>query len=118
MRRLIRVGDDVSALPQFCQGEPPGLRLIHPHVRRELYTFGLRVMTNDGELIVDCAETRSQACAVRQTTLHQKGEGEDNRHIIFIDDTHALLLPINGPSISVRGNTNNDSMGFSRGIWN
>src|SRR5512145_641675 len=94
MRGPARIGDDVSALAQFCQDEPPGLWLINPHIGWDLYPLGLRIMTNDGELIARRAETGSQACAVGQTTLHQKGEGDINRQIFFLDDASTFLLLI------------------------
>src|SRR5262245_4634963 len=94
MRRITRIGDDVSALAQFGQDRPPGLRLIHPHIGWDLYPLDLRIMTNDGELIARRAETGSQACAVRQTTLHQKGEGDINRQIFLLDDASTLLFLI------------------------
>ena len=54
--------------------------------------FDLRVMSNDAELIVGRAETRSHARAVRQTALHQQSEGHQNRNIVFLDDIAAVLI--------------------------
>src|SRR5262249_47876414 len=94
MRRLIRIGNDVIPFAQLIHNGPPGLRFLHPHICRDGYPLDLRVMTDDGELIVGCAETGGQARAVRQTTLHQQCEGDVNRQIIFLDDASALLLLI------------------------
>src|SRR5262249_57127592 len=47
--------------------------------------------------------------AVRQTTLHQQGESDVNRHVIFLDDACDLLILILGRlSIGKRAGSKKD----------